>query len=51
MNLKKLREVFLHNEFIYKNHSHILHSFYGLRIASGVWKPSFHNFASLKAGN
>jgi hypothetical protein len=46
MNLKKMRDFFLHKEFIYKNSSHILHICYGLRITSGVWKPSFNNFAS-----
>jgi hypothetical protein len=32
MNFKKLREVFLQNELIYKKRSQILHKCYGLRI-------------------
>jgi hypothetical protein len=41
MNFKKLREVFLQNELIYKNRSQILHNYYGLRITGGVLKPIF----------
>jgi hypothetical protein len=41
MNLEKPREVFLYNELIYKNRSHILHNYYGLRITGGVLKPIF----------
>jgi hypothetical protein len=50
-NLKKLREVSLYTDLTYKNRSQILHICYSFRITSGILKPIFHNFASLKAGN
>jgi len=48
---KETERGFPHNEIIYKKNYCILHSWYGLRITSEVWKPIFHNFTSWKAGN